>query len=61
MVNRAKPIPINPNKFKKKNENENMQKVEIKFANSEKFGFTELEKFVTHQNIDRNIDVNGKQ
>ena len=38
-----------------------MQKVEIKFANSEKFGFTELEKFVTHQNIDRNIDVNGKQ
>ncbi len=38
-----------------------IENVDIKLAISEKLGLTELEKFVTHQNIDKNKDVNGKQ
>ena len=54
-------MPINPKVLMKINEKIIIQNVEIKFAIREKYGFTELEKFVTHQNIDKNKDVKGKQ
>lgn len=61
MTNRDKPIPTKPNIYKRIDDDVIIQKVEIKLAYNEKLGLTELEKFVTHQNIDKNKDVNGKQ